>query len=371
MITVFFYSFILFSSTFFVWLSERCWARLDRLLLLSAAFFLVFIPAAIRYDVGTDYFSYLKIFENSLELEKFKHKEPAFYFINWLLNTIDTHFQWMFATYSFIFTAIAFKTYSRNNAWLLHFLFFASLWLFSFSGLRQSIALAWCLLAMFLFFEKRYIWFFILTIVASSFHQSALFITAAGLSALIPFGDYFKTRIAPIAFLSFIIFTYFSMRVVLPHMEHALNMVGFTNYANYFSDTRHFINRDFGSGIGVLAKVLFSIYIIINTKVLIKTNKSYWLLIILTFAYATGVVLASNIIIFNRMAATFVIAPIIGAFLLYQLPKNRYMHRFVLVMFLIFLTLSFIKTSFGTVTNYSNPNLNPYRTILELDNNPY
>lgn len=62
MATVIFYNFILLSSTFFVWLSEKGKGNLERYFFLGLAFLLVCVPAAIRYDVGADYMSYLAIY---------------------------------------------------------------------------------------------------------------------------------------------------------------------------------------------------------------------------------------------------------------------------------------------------------------------
>lgn len=370
MATVVFYNFILLSSTLFVWLSEKGRTRLDRWGLLAVAFLLVFIPSAIRYDIGTDYLNYLGTdYLNYLGIYEsgdysYYLKEPAFYFINWILNKIDANFQWLFAIFAFIFTAAAFKAYPRRKAWLLHFLFFSMLWFFSFNGVRQAVALSWCLPALFCFFDKRYGWFVVLTLVGSMFHQSALFITAAGLAALVPFTHHIKTRMAPLAFIGFILFAFVSMNVVLVYMEQLLSLVGLNKYANYFSSSKHFVSRDFGSGLGVLAKVLFTIYVILQARLFIHLNKNYWLLIILTFAYAVGVVLANNIIIFGRMADTFVLAPIVGGYLLLQLSKNKQLHKVALGCFIGFLLLSFVKDGLGVETSYADPKRNPYQTIF-------
>lgn len=352
-----------------MWLSEKGRAWLDRWFFLSIAFLLVFIPAAIRYDVGTDYLNYLDIYQGGRaddRLEVYKNKEPLFYFVNWFYRSFNAHFQWVFATLSFVFTAVAFKAYPRNKGWLIHFLFFSMLWFFSFNGMRQAVALSWCLLALVNFFDRRYIRFLIFTLIGVAFHQSVLFVAVAGFMALIPLSFSFKGRIAPVFFIGFIVLTYMSMSVVLVYLEQALTLVGLTKYAGYFSSSIHFVERDFGSGIGVLAKVLFSIYIIFCSNAFLRINKNYWLLIILVFAYAIGVVLANKVIIFGRMADTFSIAPIVGAFLLLQLPKHQKLNRVVLASFLVFLTLSFVKMSVGAPTSYGDPKHNPYRTIFEL-----
>lgn len=64
--------------------------------------------------------------------------------------------------------------------------------------------------------------------------------------------------------------------------------------------------RDYGTGLGALAKVLFACYLILNTQHFIAKNKNYWLLMMLVFAYAVATVLANEIVIFGRLASVFV-----------------------------------------------------------------
>ena len=196
------------------------------------------------------------------------------------------------------------------------------------------------------------------------FHQSVLFILIAGLCALIPLNIYIKTRLAPIVFVGFIIFTFFSVNFVFVYIEQILNLVGLTKYANYFNNTRHFIPYDYGSGLGILIKIFFSIYVIFNTRQFILINQNYWILIILTFIYSVALILANNIVIFTRMVDTFTIVLIIDVFLLYKLQKNKVFNHVILIVFLFFLILSFIKSGMGIETSYADPKRNPYKTIL-------
>lgn len=364
MITVIFYNLILFLSTFFVWLSEKGRGNTEKYFFLFCAFLIVFIPSAIRYDIGTDYLNYLDIYNNEW-FENYKYKEPLFYFINFFLKELGAHFQWLFVVFAFIFTFVVFTAYPRKGAWLLHFLFFATLFYFSFNVVRQAIGLCWALLAIFYFFEKRYFLFFMFIGIGSAFHQSIIFIAIAGLCALIPLNIHLKTRVIPIFFIGFIVFTFLSMNYVLTYIEQILNLLGFAQYANYFQNKTHFIARNFGTGLGVLVKLCFSIYIILNAKQFVVINKNYWLLIILIFIYAISLVLASNIIIFGRMADTFVIATIIGAYLLFLLPQNRQINRLVLLLFMAFLCMAYIYSGFGIENSYANPKRNPYQTIFK------
>lgn len=366
MITVIFYSSILLFSTLFVWLSERGRTRIDCWIFLCIAFLLVFIPSAIRYDIGTDYLNYLRILESGSYVE-YRFKEPIFYFINLFIDSTGLGFQWLFFIFSFIFTFVAFKSYSRKNSWLLHFLFFSMLWFFSFNGIRQAIALSFCLLALFNYFERRYVWFFVLVVIASFFHQSALLVGLAGILAFIPLLFQFKAHIAPLVFIAILAVGFFSINIILFYMEQTLNLLGMTKYASYFHNSKHFIPRDFGTGLGVLAKVMFSIYVIFNTKSYLYHNKRYWLLIALIFAYSLGLVLANNIVIFGRMASTFAVAQVVGAYILWHLPRNTKINRLVVIGFSLFLILSFVKDGFGVPSTYGDPKRNPYQTIFNVE----
>ena len=130
--TVIFYNIILFSSTFFVYLSEKGRTVLDRKIMLFIALLIVFIPSALRYGVGANYFSYLHIYEEPWRLDNYKFKEPGFYYVNYFLKSLDAHFQWSFADFAFLFSYASFKSYPRHQAWLIHLTFFTVFYLLSF-----------------------------------------------------------------------------------------------------------------------------------------------------------------------------------------------------------------------------------------------
>lgn len=368
MITVIFYNAILFSSTFVVWLSEKMSTRAARNVILSVAFLLVFIPAAIRYDIGTDYLNYLDIYHDRwrLSLDSYKYKEPAFYYINKLLISINAHPQYLFSIFAFIFTAVTFKAYPKKNAWLLHFLFFSLLWFFSFNGIRQAVAISFCFLAVFYYLDKKYLSFFVLTLIASLFHQSAIFISFMGLLAWIPLSYKFKTKIAPFSFIIIIVFCSISMGFILGLIKELLYFIGLDQYGNYFTSSKHFAAKESGLGLGIMVKGLFSLYILANTKRLLILNKQYWLVVILNVIYVISLILASHIIIFSRMATLFVIGQVVGGYLLLKIETNKNIHRCVIGLFLLFLILYFTRIGMGNETSYANPKLNPYQTIFSI-----
>src|SRR5690554_923580 len=367
MTTVFFYNFILLSSTFFVWLSEKMRYKLDRWFLLGIAFLLVFVPAAIRYDVGTDYMSYLAIYQDSWRLESYK-KEPGFYFINWFYQSINAHFQWMFATFAFIFTAVAFKAYPRKQAWVLHLALITLLYFQSFNIVRQAVAMVFCLWALKELIDKQNIKFIALCLLASLFHQSAVIFLLVGLASLIPVSYRLKTYIAPVFFIVFLALSFLILPNILKFIEWALLTAGMTKFASYFGNSKHFIARELGTGMGVLITLSFCFYVFTQSRKLLNTKLGYWAVILFTFCYAFSVALSAQIVIFGRAVMTFLPGFIYVIYVMYSLPSNTRLKNVFVLMFLLFLIMSFFKESFGIPNHYYDPKRVPYQTIFGAEN---
>lgn len=359
--TVIFYCSILLFSTLFIYLREKGKGKLEYYFFTSLAFLLVFIPSAIRYDIGTDYLSYENIYH---KLEYYNEIEPAFYFINTFLKSINASAQWMFATFAFIFTYVFFRAYPRKNAWLFHFVFISILWFFSFNGIRQATALAFSALALLFYFRGFYLKFFLLILVASLFHLSAIFIGIVGLIASLPLSSFLKAKIMPNFFIIGLLTTFFLSTFVIAYIEKFLALLSMEKYASYFQNSNHFIETDFGSGLGILAKVLFVVYFIYSSNVVLSKNKNYWIVVILSFLYGVGIILAGKIVIFSRMGDTFSIALIFSVYLLYKFDFKNIITKSVVLLFLGFLFISYIKLGFGVETPYGDPKRNPYVSIF-------
>ena len=362
MITIFFYLFILFSSTFFIWFSEKITNKIEKFILNFVSFLIVFIPSAIRYDIGTDYLNYVDIYNN---IENYTWIEPGFYFLNIILNELGLSSNGAIAVFSFIFTLISFLCYPRKNAWLIHLCLICTLWFFSFNGIRQAIAIAISILAISKFLQRKYYSFFILILIGSTFHQSIYIIFLSCCISLIPINEKAKYYILPIIFVVIIFVSGLHLEFIFKNIEQTLTMLGMYKYSGYFSSETHFIPRSSGTGLGAALKIAFSIYVILNTKKILQLNHKLWLIIILNLFYAISIVLASNIIIFGRMADIFSIAPILSIYILSLLQKNKTIHYLVLGFFVLFLVLTFVKDGLSIKTDYADPKRNPYQTIFE------
>lgn len=111
MLTVIFYSLIVFLSTFFIFISDRAKYKSDKLFLIFLSFITIFIPSAIRYDIGTDYGSYIEIYNN---LEEHEYIEKGFYYLNKILLSINADSQLVIIISSFIYFYICYISYPKK-----------------------------------------------------------------------------------------------------------------------------------------------------------------------------------------------------------------------------------------------------------------
>lgn len=129
--------------------------------------------------------AYLPFFENTnvglsslFELRFINNFEPGYQIFNNIIHFItqDSNIFLMIVA-TVIVSPIVIFVYRHSKTPTLSFFIYAGLILyhFSFSGLRQALAISICVIALeFLLSEKKYI-FFALVLLASTFHSSAIF----------------------------------------------------------------------------------------------------------------------------------------------------------------------------------------------------
>lgn len=109
------------------------------------AFFPLFFVAAVRYDVGTDYFytyypNFLKILQGEAP-----YSEWGFNFFNWFIQRFTSDPQWLFVATSAIFSYAVIHTivcYSDNAAFSAAGLLVSCIWFWSLNNVRQAVAVA-------------------------------------------------------------------------------------------------------------------------------------------------------------------------------------------------------------------------------------
>ena len=137
-----------------------------------ATFLCMFLPAALRYGIGTDYFNYIDIL-NSRTLNS--NIEWAYRMMNDIIRYLNLDIQWIFIISSFlIYIPICFLV-KKNKIYVLFFILLV--YLRSYNIIRQAIAISFVLCAFSHYIENRKnIVLIIGALFASTFHFSALLI---------------------------------------------------------------------------------------------------------------------------------------------------------------------------------------------------
>lgn len=145
------------------------------------AFLVYFFVAGMQYGVGTDYFSYVDIYENpSIWNRYYSKKEYLFYWLNVLLNQLSLPTQSLFLAFSLVNSTLLFVYFKKikSQGFILSLFFFAffcvtNIYNNQLNGLRQYVVIAALpLITWYLYYDKK-ILAVVLLLAASFFHNTA------------------------------------------------------------------------------------------------------------------------------------------------------------------------------------------------------
>lgn len=154
------------------------------LIAMFPAFVLYFLVAGLQYDVGTDYFSYINIFEDASRHQFYINRgEYLFAYLNIFLNWLKLPAQSIFLSISFIqsvFVFVYFKKIKKKGFFLtlffVAFICVTNIYNNQLNGLRQYVVIAALPLLTILVYEKKFTLLFILFGMVSLFHNTAWFL---------------------------------------------------------------------------------------------------------------------------------------------------------------------------------------------------
>ena len=95
-------------------------------------------------------------------------------------------------------------------------------------------------MAIYKFFDKKYLQFITIIFLGSLFHQSILLIGIAGVASLIPLSDFIKNRIFPKIFILIILVMFYYFDLITNFANIFLNIFGLERYLKYFDSSVFF-----------------------------------------------------------------------------------------------------------------------------------
>lgn len=141
---------------------------------------LLFIPSffsGIRYGIGTDYFSYVKMFDR-INNGVLINTEIGYKLLNYLIGVLGGNVQILFFLVTFItfsFVYFFLRNYRGTiSVGLGMFVFFLLYYSFSFNAVRSSISMAISLYSYKFIEERKILKFIIFSLLSLSFHNSAI-----------------------------------------------------------------------------------------------------------------------------------------------------------------------------------------------------
>lgn len=216
--------------------------------LLLLLFLVLVIPAGIRdLSVGSDTFNYRDIFiykRGALSLAHFIGGiEPGFVIFQNIMQHLTTSFTLYLFSIATLVIGLHLRIFKKLSAHLgiSIFVFIAlGVYLFFFNGARQAMAASIYGFAIFALLDKKPLKYLLITLLAITFHKSAIIMLPMYFVLVMPF--------SPKQFLLLVLFTFFFTNGLSILMNLAPDLVH-QKYANYNNRT---------SGGGVILMVVYS-----------------------------------------------------------------------------------------------------------------
>lgn len=307
---------------------------------------LLIIPAAIRYGIGTDYFSYVDIF-NEIKFWGERNIEIGYLMLNKLIIYLNGDVQWVFAICAYATIIFCFKNVSNNRWYIYTILFVLIIYPWLFTTVRQILAASIAFYALRQMEEGHKTIKSILCIaLAFLFHISSIiypFIYFIGKRITI------KKTTAIIIFSITFIFTFILSNTLTEYMTLLASL---TVYGSY-TQSEWFLAADTGSGLGNITRyaTFFLLLLLYPLNLKDKNNKLIYNILLV---YITFEVMSAQIIIVNRISRglIFILLPAIYTISTTKSQTKTFANITIYSLLIIYFLAQIINQS---------PNLMPYK----------
>lgn len=277
---------LLYIYIFFIWIvsnTKKDDTSKRRFQCVASAIGLIFLLAFHSPTLGCDIVgSYVPAFERTGKDFVFSIDDSIYGFelgfMNYmvLIHHITNDVQVFLIISSFIIVIpIIYLFYLKSTNVMFSVLIYTSwyLYYFSFSGLRQCLAISICVIASVFVFKRKIIPFILLVLLASFFHTSAMFF-------LLAYALYnYKIRTRKILFIGVILL------IVLTTFKNTMLIVADIVFGVDNKYSSHLSSTEYG---GVTIAIVYFIFMLYQMYVSKKDNKYISFLMLLTIIQTTG-----------------------------------------------------------------------------------
>lgn len=352
--TIILYNLIFLGGAFWAYFAEYATLNCQRFLSRIFCFLVIFIPAACRYDIGTDYSFYVDAYNSNYLLLDYEY---GFRAIANLLRFFSFPAQALFVFTSFLIYAPICFFIKRNGFYLKVILYILLFYLYSYNVIRNSIALSFLLVSLEQYFSGSKSKSYFIYSVACLFHYSTLFFLPLFILDFISVNK----KILIITFISIFFMVCNNLIFLLFNTSLFLD----SKYGIYVGSV-HSNETDIGTGIGVF------LYLVIPISSLFILLKKYdvkqRMLLYMLFCYAISYLLALKVQIFGRLSDIFLISLIyVIPYIVKKMSANavylRYIsHIYILLLFFLF-QMQIVNNKRNNVSG--GHGINPFETIIK------
>lgn len=263
-------------------------------------FLLLFIPAAVRLNIGSDYQSYVSIF-NRVCAGREIYQEFGWMLINLFVARVKLHHQWVFVISSFLTYVFLFFT-KKKDAWIVLVVYFLYLYTTSYNAVRNAISIAMFWYSCCCLWKGKRLRGFVFVLLSTLFHSSAyLYIPVYIAMCFVRMNKWVTICIAVIGYILFARL-HFAQRIL------ESPVFAMFSYAHYATSAKGSAAVKINSGLGMLLRhfYLFLMYCLCDEKRCPQKEFSSISVLFLLLLFTD--VLSTQIFIFYRLRDCFIVA---------------------------------------------------------------
>ncbi len=329
-------------------------------------FCILFLPAALRYNIGTDYKNYYTLirYDVNFVFHRYSGFEKGWLPLLFLIKKTGIDIHVFFVVTSFFTLIFIFKLLEKKDAVYFIIVYVSTLYLESYNIARQMFAVSMATYGLKLFFEKnkKGLFFILLSIL---FHSSMVFLVIV-LPVLIWVEKKYITQKQFIVF--FLVVVVFFHVINVPQIAFSLLLqTAFGSTSRYLTDSLYGGKTQMGSGLGVLLKemtIIPFLFFAMPKTTDNKKNRGYGqnclMMIILYITY----LFSTQITIFNRFPYIFSTYELCSLHCLYY-SRSRYRKIGLYLLVGIFIISFFVNLIKNPSSANSGLGITPYQSIFE------
>lgn len=340
-----------FNNDLIIYSSNKAYHVRVKNILIVLSFIPLLIVSGLRYQVGTDYQSYINIFNQILNTGSTTRTEVGYIILNKLVQIFSENPQSIIIITSLISYSLVYKTVydlSPSVAFSLYTFITAALLFPSYNLIRQFIAVAISLYAFRFIYRdnKKIVMYILFIILAASFHKTALIMIPIGIASLIRF------RLKHYIMMVLVLVVMFIFR------DDVLEFIVSIVYPGYIGS--RYLARVIINQLQIAHSILSVIFIIVYRKTLFKSGKSSIVLINFTVFRAMMAILMAWVPMLWRMLIYLDIIAIVTIPIIIGCEGNYKTRRLYYAMFIV---LSSIYVVYSIWFRYSH-NVIPYQSSI-------